>query len=399
MWFANFFIAGSTTMVIPFLSLYIASFGNFSDVYVQNWAGWVFLVTFIAAFLFAPIWGRIGDKYGRKKLLIFFSSGIGLSVFLMGFATNVWQLFMLRLLMGVFTGFIPMSQALIATQTPKNIAGRVLGTLQTGSITGSLMGPLLGGALADAFGFSTTFKWISIAILLSSVIVIFGVKEEPLPIAEDKDHKHYSRKEVLLHIVRQPVLLVVMLISALVQIAHFSVQPILSLYVEEIHGASSIAFFAGIAFSAAGVGNLLMARNWGKLGDRIGYVKILIILLFMAGIVYLPGAFVQSIWQLVIVRFLLGVSIGGIIPLRIAYIRQEAPLSMQGEVLGYNTSLRFLGNIIGPALGGFIAGFYGISSVFLVTGGLLILSGVFLLVAWYKFEYATENSSHTISSH
>ncbi|MBC5635535.1 MFS transporter [Ornithinibacillus sp. BX22] len=396
MWFANFFIAGSTTMVIPFLSLYIDSFGNFSDVYVQNWSGWVFLVTFIAAFIFAPIWGRVGDKYGRKKLLIFFASGIGLSVFLMGFATNVWQLFILRLFMGIFTGFIPMSQALIATQTPKNIAGKVLGTLQTGSITGTLMGPLLGGALADAFGYSATFKWVAITIILSGLIVLFGIREERFEFATDKEHKAYSRKEVILHIIRHPILLVVMLISALVQIAHFSVQPILSLYVEEIHGPANIAFFSGIAFSAAGLGNLLMSRKWGKLGDQHGYIKILIALLFMAGIVYIPGAFVTSIWQLVIVRFLLGVSIGGIIPLRMAYIRQEAPLSMQGEVLGYNTSLRFLGNIIGPALGGLIAAFNGISTVFYVTSGLLILSGGFLLFAWYRYEYTVEKT-HSLS--
>ena len=397
MWFANFFVAGSMTMVIPFLSLYIDSFGDFSDVYVQNWAGWVFLVTFIAAFIFSPIWGRFGDKYGRKKLLVFFATGMGVSIFLMGFATNVWQLFILRLIMGIFTGFIPMSQALIATQTPKNVAGKVLGTLQTGSITGSLMGPLLGGALADTFGFSSTFKWVAFSILLSALIVLFGIKEKRLEFSSDKEHKAYSSKEVILHIVKHPVLLVVMIISALVQIAHFSVQPILSLYVEEIHGPLNIALFSGIAFSAAGVGNLLMTRKWGKLGDQHGYIKFLIVLLFMAGIVYLPGAFVTSIWQLVLVRFLLGVSIGGIIPLRIAYIRQEAPLSMQGEVLGYNTSLRFLGNIIGPALGGLIAGFYGISSVFFFTSGVLILSGVFLLVAWYKYEYTT-SKSHSLSS-
>ncbi|SET51316.1 Predicted arabinose efflux permease, MFS family [Oceanobacillus limi] len=375
-------------MVLPFISLYIDSFGNFSDAYVQNWSGWIFGITFVAAFIFSPVWGRVGDKYGRKKLLIFFAIGLGLSVFLMGFATNVWQLFFLRLLSGMFTGFIPMSQALISTQTPQNIAGKVLGTLQTGSITGSLMGPLLGGAFADAVGFSTTFQWVSVTIFISAIIVALGIKEVKIEYAEDKDHKAYSRKEVIMHIVRHPVLLVVMLISTLVQVAHFSIQPILSLYVEEIHGPVSIAFFSGMAFSAAGLGNLLMTRNWGKLGDRVGYIKILIGLLFMAGIVYLPGAFVTNIWQLIILRFLLGISIGGIIPLRIAYIRQEAPLSMQGEVLGYNTSLRFLGNIIGPALGGMLAGFYGFSAVFFVTSGLLLLCGVIMLVAWYKHEYA-----------
>ncbi|WP_042221298.1 MFS transporter [Oceanobacillus manasiensis] len=394
MWLANFFIAGSITMVLPFISLYIESMGNFSDSYVQNWSGWIFAVTFVSAFLFSPIWGRIGDKYGRKRILIILAIGLGLSVFLMGYATTVWQLFLLRLFMGIVTGFIPMSQAFISTQTPKEVAGKVLGTLQTGSITGTLMGPLLGGVLADAFGYASTFKWVSVTVFLSAVIVFFGIKELNVKLSDDElDYKSYSSKEVMLHILRKPVLLIVMLVSVLVQIAHFSIQPILSLFVADIHGPASIAFFSGMAFSAAGLGNLLMARRWGRLGDRIGYIKILIILLFMAGIVYLPGAFVTNIWQLVVLRFLLGIAIGGIIPVRIAYIRQEAPLSMQGEVLGYNTSLRFLGNIIGPALGGALSGYFGFSSVFFVTSVLLLISGVIMLVTWYKYEYSGKQSS------
>lgn len=401
MWFANFFISGSMTMVIPFLSLYIESFGNYSESYVQTWAGLTFAVTFVTAFIFAPIWGRIGDKYGRKKILIMSATGIGLSILLMGFATSVWQLFLLRLFMGIVTGFIPMSQALISTQTPKEIAGRVLGTLQTGSITGQLFGPLLGGTLADAFGYSSTFQWVSVTIFLSALLVLFGVQEVQYTVIQNnKDYKSYSSKEVIQHIIGHPALFVVLLLSTLIQIAHFSVQPILSLFVAEIHGPENIAFFAGLAFSAAGLGNLIMSRTWGKLGDKIGHIKILIILLFIAGIVYFPGAFVTNIWQLVVLRFLLGAAIGGLIPVRVAYIRQEAPLSMQGEVLGYNTSLRFLGNIIGPMLGGFIAAASGYSAVFITTSILLILSGTILLITWYKQEqHEKETESYLSQRH
>ncbi|MBY0123007.1 MFS transporter [Bacillus sp. S/N-304-OC-R1] len=379
MWFANFFVAGSMTMVLPFISLYIETFGNFSATYVQHWSGWTFAITFVAAFLFSPIWGRIGDLYGRKKILIASGLGMGLSIFLMGYVTSVWQLFMLRLFMGIFTGFIPMSQAFISTQTPKNIAGKVMGTLQTGSITGSLMGPMLGGILADQFGFAHTFKWTSISIFLSALLVLFTREI----ILQNKDDKitSYSSKAVILHIIRHPILLTVLLISALIQVAHFSIQPILSLYVSKLHGSENLAFFAGIAFSAGGLGNLMMARQWGKIADRYGYIKILIILLFMAGLFYLPGGFVTNYWQLVIIRFTLGVTIGGIIPVRIAYIRQEAPIAMQGEVLGYNTSLRFFGNIIGPVMGGLISGYFGFSAVFVTTSLLLILSGLILLLA------------------
>src|SRR5699024_12168086 len=102
-------------------------------------------------------------------------------------------------------------------------------------------------------------------------------------------------------------------------------------------------------------------------------MPIMIGLLINASVVYLPFAFVNSMWQLVILRLMLGTAIGGIVTTRIAYIRQEAPLAMQGEVLGYNTSLRFLGNVLGPALGGIVAGTFGFSAVFYTTSGLLLI--------------------------
>lgn len=382
MWFSNFFISASMTMVLPFISLYIETFGNFSAKYVQHWSGITFGVTFVTAFIFSPIWGRIGDKYGRKKILIFSAFGMAFSILLMGFVDSVWQLFLLRMFMGIFSGFISMSQAFISTQTPKEIAGQVLGTLQTGSITGQLIGPLLGGMLADSFGYSSTFKWTSVAIFISAILVI---RTKEYKIKDIKGTKtSYTTKEVFKHIGRNPLLLNVLLISALIQMAHFSIQPILSLYVSELHGPENLAFFSGIAFSAAGLGNLMMARQWGKIADRFGYIKILIALLVIAAVVYLPGAFVTNIWQLVIIRFALGVTIGGIVPVRVAYIRQEVPIAMQGEVLGYNTSLRFLGNVIGPVMGGFVAGYFGISSVFYITSGLLLLSGLLLFAAKQK---------------
>lgn len=387
MWFANFFISASMTIILPFISLYIDSFGQYSEKYVQSWSGWIFSITFLTALIFAPIWGRIGDKYGRKKILIMSASGLAVSVLLMGFATSVWELFILRMFMGLFTGFIPMSQAFISIQTPKEYAGRVLGTLQTGSITGMLIGPLIGGGIADIFGYAATFKWMSITLFLSALIVAFGIKEIQLKVTNIKDTKVYSSKEVLQHIINKPVLLIVMLIAVFIQIAHFSIQPILSLYVAEINGLENIALMSGLTFSIAGLGNLFMAKRWGALGDKIGHIKILIFLLFLAGISYFPGAFVTNIWQLIALRFLLGLAIGGMIPVRVAYIRQQAPLSMQGEVLGYNSSLRFLGNLIGPALGGVLSGFFGFSSVFFFTSGILIVCGFALLVTWYKLEY------------
>ena len=269
MWFANFFVNSSMTMVLPFLSLYIETFGHFSEKYVQHWSGLTFGVTFVSAFIFSPIWGKIGDRYGRKRILIFSGLGMALSIFLMGFVHSVWQLFTLRFFMGFFSGFISMSQAFISTQTPKKIAGQVLGTLQTGTITGALLGPILGGVLADSLGYSTTFKWTSISILISALLVML-TKEYRLNEKQTAKSIHSSR-ELIKHIAQNPVLLTALLISALIQIAHFSIQPILSLYVTELHGKANIAFYSGIAFSVAGLRKFTDGK---KLGENCRYAWI-----------------------------------------------------------------------------------------------------------------------------
>ncbi|MGB3102930.1 MAG: MFS transporter, partial [Psychrobacillus psychrotolerans] len=137
MWFSIFLVSATMTMIMPFLSLYINTMGDFSEAYVQKWSGLVFGATFVSAFLMSPIWGRIADKYGYKPILIINGFGIAISVLLMGFVNSVEAFFVLRLFMGIVTGFIPTSLAFISSQTPKKIAGKTMGTLQMGSVSGT----------------------------------------------------------------------------------------------------------------------------------------------------------------------------------------------------------------------------------------------------------------------
>lgn len=381
-WVSNFLVAGTMTMIMPFLSLYIETFGDYSDAYVQKWSGLVFGATFISALIMSPIWGRIADKYGFKPILIINGFGIAISVFLMGFVHSVEAFFLLRLMNGVVTGFIPTSLAFISANTKREEAGKRLGTLQMGSVTGTLFGPVLGGLLADAFGFKYTFVITSISVIIAALIIVFGIKEQR--VVKTGRGVIYSRKTILSGLLHHRLMLNVMVVTALIQIGNFSIQPLLSLYVSHLTDSKDVAFLAGITFSAAGVGNLLFARKWGKLGDDIGYEKVLGFLLLLSFIFIVPQAFVSSLWQLVIWRLLFGIAMGGMIPITTALVRREAPIDVQGEVMGYNTSFRFLGNIIGPMFGGIISGFVGISSVFLFTGVLFLLGFAFLYYAKRK---------------
>lgn len=388
--FSNFLVAGSTTMIMPFLSLYIESMGDFSDEYVQRWAGLVFGVTFVAALVMSPVWGRIADKYGYKPILVINGFGIAISIFLMGTAETVTELFLLRLFMGIVTGFIPTSLAFVSSQTPREIAGKTLGTLQMGSVSGTLFGPVIGGLMADAFGFSYTFVITAAVIGFAAVLVLFGIKE--IKRVKKKDAHVYARKTIVQGILHHRLLINVMIITSLIQIGNFSIQPLLSLYVDQLTGSGAqVAFLAGVTFSATGLGNILFARRWGRLGDSIGYEKVLGFLLILSFLFVVPQAFVTELWQLIGLRLLFGVAVGGMIPTTTALMRREAPVEIQGEVMGYNTSFRFLGNIVGPMFGGIISGFIGISSVFIVTGTLFLLAFAFLRYTLKKPEQDFED--------
>lgn len=382
MWICNFLVAGTMTMIMPFLSLYINTFGEHSPAYVQKWSGLIFGATFVSAFIMSPIWGRIADKHGFKPILIINSIGLATSVFLMGFVQTVETFFFLRLFMGIVTGFIPTSLAFISSQTSREEAGKKLGTLQMGNVSGMLFGPIFGGLLADVFGFQYTFMITSGTLLVAAFIVFLGIHE--IRNAKTKRNVPYSRVTIIKSIFKHRLMLNVMLVTTIIQIGNFSVQPLLSLYVAELTSAKDVAFLAGLTFSAAGLGNLLFARKWGKIGDDIGYEKVLSILLLLSFLFVIPQAFVTQLWQLMICRLFFGIAVGGMIPVTTALIRREAPIQIQGEVMGYNTSFRFLGNIIGPMLGGLISGFIGISSVFFVTASLFLIGFMLLYFALKK---------------
>ncbi|WP_253907704.1 MFS transporter [Bacillus sp. WMMC1349] len=387
MWFANFLVSASATMVLPFLSLYINTFGHHSNGFTEKWSGYVFGITFLMAFLVSPFWGRFGDQYGYKKILLITGSGIGTCILLMSVVSSVYDLFFLRMVMGLVTGFIPTSLAMISAQTPKKLAGKVLGTLQTGTVSGGLFGPLIGGLLADHVGFTYTFFITAFMIYGSVFLVFLGVHERPLK-SKRTQSDTYSRKQVLQAIFNRKSLLTMMILTAVIQIGNFSIQPLLALYVAELHGTQHLAFFSGLAFSATGLGSLLSARKWGHWGDRFGHGKILIILSLLATVFFIPQGLASSYQVLIIFRFLFGIALGGMIPCITASIRIQAPVAIQGEVLGYNVSFRFFGNVIGPVLGGVLSSHFGISTTFYTTAFLFFFGACLLFIQRFQEKKA-----------
>lgn len=145
------------------------------------WSGLTFSVTFLVSAIVSPMWGSLADRKGRKLMLLRASLGMAIAILLQAFATNVWQLFILRAVMGLTSGYIPNAMALVASQVPRERSGWALSTLSTAQISGVIGGPLLGGFLADHVGLRAVFFITAILLTVSFLVTLFLIKEGAQP--------------------------------------------------------------------------------------------------------------------------------------------------------------------------------------------------------------------------
>lgn len=380
-WFGIFVAAIGMSQIAPVLPLYIQHLGIQNTATITKISGIAFGITFIISAIFSPIWGSVADKYGRKPMILRASLGMAITIGCMGFAPNVYVLIGLRLLQGAITGYSTACTALIATQTDKEHAGYALGTLSTASIAGALIGPTVGGFIDEILGLQSVFFITGALLLISFITTLIFVKESF--VREDK--KVLTIKEVWSTVPEKSLTVTMFVTFFILAVALYSVEPIVTVYVKQLSNNSShIALLAGLTFSASGLANIIAAPRLGKLSDKIGAHKVMLTCLIGAVIIFIPQAFVKNTWQLMGLRFLLGLASAGLNPSVNIILKKITPSSLTGRVFGFNMSAGYLGVFGGSVLGGQIAGILGMQYVFFVTSALLFINAVWVYFKVYK---------------
>lgn len=368
------FIAGiAFSEIMPFLSLYINTLGNFSHQQLNFWSGIVYSGTFIVSAVVSPWWGKLADKKGRKPMIL--RAGIGMSVVIacMGLVQNVWQLLLLRMLQGVFAGFISNSNALVATETPKTNSGQALGTIASATTAGTLLGPLVGGALTSIFSYRITFMITGGLLLLCSILVLFFVHEDDFkPVTAKK----LDKASGVIKSLRSPHLIFGLLLTTLIiQAANNSINPIVSLYIRQLlNGHGNVVFISGVIAALPGIATFLVASRFGALGDKIGTHKIIVAGFIAASIFFFLTAFVRNTVELGILRFLVGFSDACLFPQVQTMLTKNLPAAVTGRIFSWNQSAMYIGNIVGPLLGSFVSGMFNYSMVFIVTTVIVLIN-------------------------
>jgi MFS family permease len=365
--FGSFTTILAMTLLLPFLPLYVEQLGEADHAAIVQWSGIAYGATFFTAALAAPLWGRLGDRYGRKLMLIRASLGMAVAMSLTGMAHSVWQLVALRLLTGLLGGYASGSMVLVAAQTPKANSGWALGVMSAGIMAGNLVGPLIGGVLPPLIGIRSTFFLAGAVIFITFLGTMFFIREAPRP-AQTRARKSGGGWSLI----PDKLPIVAMLVTGLLlMVAQMSIEPIITVYVAQFVEPSRVTFIAGIVMSVAALGSILSSSHLGKLADRVGHWTVITSSLAVSALLLIPQAFVDSSWQLIVLRFLMGLALGGLLPCIAAVIRHNVPETIAGGILGYSVSAQYAGQVIGPLAGGFVGGHIGMRAVFLGTSALL----------------------------
>jgi DHA1 family multidrug resistance protein-like MFS transporter len=238
-------------------------------------------------------------------------------------------------------------------------------------MAGNLVGPLVGGILPQRIGIRNSFFLAGSVIFVSFLATVFLIHEDPRPAASASGAKRGWSS-----VADRRVVFLMLGLGLLTVVANMSIEPIITIFVGQLVPEGQVTIVSGVVISTAALGSIVSASYLGTLGDRVSHWVIISGCMAVAACLLVPQAYVVEAWQLIGLRFVMGIALGGLLPNITSVIRHNVPDGSAGSILGYLVTSQFAGQVVGPMVGGFVAGHFGVRAVFLTTATLLALGAV-----------------------
>lgn len=355
------------SFALPFLPFFIRELGVTDPAQQAFWAGVTLAATGVTLAAFAPIWGWLADRYGRKSMVIRSMFGGTVVLILMSFAQSINQLLIFRLLQGALTGTVSASVALVASVTPPRRSGFTLGMMQAAVLLGVAIGPLIGGIVADTFGYRAAFRAGALLVFLGGLMVYYGAREPAPERATESERASQRAKPRRMF---SSTFLAAVLILFAVRFSNTLVNPAFPLIVQDfVVSMQRLNSITGSIMAMAGLAGAVSAAFLGHIGDRIGHRRIVILCSVCAAVTSAAHALAGSLAALTVAHLLFGLSVAGTMPAANTMIQRSTDPRHMGKAFGAASALGLIGLALGPLLGGFLAREYGLRSPFLVAAG------------------------------
>lgn len=369
-------MSSSYTMLIPFLPIYMQSELGATADNVSLWSGVTYAITFAISAFVSPIWGTLSDKMGKKPMIIRASFLLAITYFLGGIVRTPFELFLVRAFQGIASGLWPACLVMMSACVPKNKIGISMGLMQSANICGGIIGPLLGGILATAFGMRNSFYVGAVALSLITVTTILFIKEPP--VAPEKEINK-AQNTSYLSFIKDKNILILLLCVCMTNLVILQIQPIVSLYVQQLsHNSDKAVLLTGFIMSLGGIAGALASPLWGKTGQKVGFYKTITLAFISAGLLMSLQGVPNSLVLFGLMQFLCGLGFSGIFPSANSILVLLTPPSSRGMGFGSLFSAQMIGGALGPVIGGVIVSFMSFNTVYIISGSILFVIGIYL---------------------
>ena len=369
-------MSSSYTMLIPFLPIYMQNELGATADNVSLWSGVTYAITFAISAFVSPIWGKLSDKMGKKPMIIRASFLLAITYFLGGIVRTPFELFLVRAFQGIASGLWPACLVMMSACVPKNKLGISMGLMQSANICGGIIGPLLGGILATAFGMRNSFYVGAVALSLITVTTILFIKEPP--VAPEKEINKAQNTSYLTFI-KDKNILILLLCVCMTNMVILQIQPIVSLYVQQLsHNSDKAVLLTGFIMSLGGIAGALASPLWGKTGQKVGFYKTITLAFISAGLLMSLQGVPNSLVLFGLMQFLCGLGFSGIFPSANSILVLLTPPSSRGMGFGSLFSAQMIGGALGPVIGGVIVSFMSFNTVYIISGSILFIIGIYL---------------------
>ncbi len=380
MFIAQLMTAVGYSSIFPFLPLYVQDLGTSTNLSTELLAGLVYSSQAFTMMLASPVWGTLADRYGRKLMVERSLFGGFILLLLMAFVTTAEQLIVLRGIQGLITGTIAAANALVASVVPRKHTGYAMGLMQVGLGAGVALGPLIGGAVADVLGYSEAFYITASLLLLAGLLVLFGVKEDFTPLQEKQGERFHFIAEWR-HILSASGVILAYGMRFMSTLGRMMVIPIAPLFIVTLmEDTSRVNTFTGLMIGVSSAATTISAVYLGRLGDRLGQRKILIVCTLLAALLYLPQSMVTAPWQILVLQALVGVALGGIIPAISSLLARLTKPGEEGAVYGLDNSINAGARSVAPLLGAAVAASFSLRATFVATALLFLSMGLVVIL-------------------
>lgn len=379
---------------MPFLPLYIAELGTTDVGEIAMWTGLTLGATPTVTAISAPLWGRVGDKYGSKVLVIRSLTAFILTKAGMAFVTAPWQLFALRALLGVFAGYGALTISMAAQSVPRDRMARAIGAVQTGHRLGPAIGPVIGGLLAPLVGLRNSFLFAAAFYAAAMLLVLVLYQDPPRQPAADTRRGGW---EVFSHLLRLPGFVLALFVIFGLQTVDRSFGPVLPLFVAQVGvEPQRIPLVSGILFSLGAVSAALGSQLAPRLLKRRSAKGVIVAgtaaaALAMAIIVVAP-----ALWQVGAAMAVVGLAIGVATTTIYSVAGGLLPADAHATGFGVMTTASLIGLAVSPVVAGFIGG-SGLRIVFVADVVLLVVLAV-LVARRLRSEPASVSTEAPLAS-